>query len=144
MRFLFINHLQNARQSMKSSRLRSILTMIGVTVGVASITTILALSTGVTQIVGNQVDELGGNIAVVRPGASSPDNPLANISEIAKDRRFATSTLSQADIAAIEALDNVSNVAPLMVLSGAVSGSSEGPSDTPIVATSPALRKLAT
>ena len=127
---------------MKSSRLRSILTMIGVTVGVASITTILALSTGVTQIVGNQVDELGGNIAVVRPGASSPDNPLANISELAKDRRFATSTLSQADIAAIEALDNVSNVAPLMVLSGAVSGSSEGPSDTPIVATSPAFEKI--
>lgn len=142
MRFLLINHIQNARQSMKSSRLRSFLTMIGVTVGVASITTILALSVGVTQIIGNQVDELGGNIAVIRPGVATSDDPLASISAITRDNQFATSTLSAADIAAVEGLEGVAAVAPLMILSGAVTGTSDAPADTAIVATSPALESV--
>jgi ABC-type antimicrobial peptide transport system permease subunit len=71
MRFLFVNHIQNARQSLKSNRMRSNLTMLGITIGVASITTILALSGGASKIVSSQVDALGGNIAVIRPGAAS-------------------------------------------------------------------------
>ena len=69
MRLLFL-HIQNARQSIKSNQLRSFLTMLGITIGVASITTILSLSTGANQIIGAQVDALGGNIAVVRPGVA--------------------------------------------------------------------------
>ena len=71
MRSLLLIHLQNARQSIKSNRLRSFLTMVGITIGVASITTIMALSAGANKIVSTQVDALGGNIAVVRPGAPS-------------------------------------------------------------------------
>ena len=73
MRSLLLIHLQNARQSIKSNRLRSFLTMVGITIGVASITTIMALSAGANKIVSTQVDALGGNIAVVRPGAPTND-----------------------------------------------------------------------
>ncbi len=139
MKLLLINHIQNARQSMKSSRLRSFLTMVGVTIGVASITTILALSTGLTTIIGQQVDELGGNIAVIRPGSSATNDPFASIT---KEHTFSTSTLTQADIAAVEAVQHVAHVAPLMIISGAVSGVSPGPIDTPIVATTPALQTV--
>lgn len=139
MRILFLNHIQNARQSIKSNRLRSFLTMVGITIGVASITTILALSAGANQIVGSQVDALGGNIAVIRPGVVS-DEGIDGLTHITSNQEFAVSSLTDVDIAAIEAVPHVEAVAPIMVLHGAVTGNSSGPANTPVVATTPELQ----
>lgn len=136
MRFLLLNHIQNARQSMKSSRLRSFLTMIGVTVGVASITTILALSAGANKIVGDQVDALGGNIAVIRPGAPHT-NELDELSNFTNETQYTASTLTDVDVESITTIDHIAKVAPIMVLSGSVAGTTQAKSGTPIVATSP-------
>lgn len=141
MRFLLLNHIQNARQSLHSNRLRSGLTMLGVTIGVASITTILALSAGASKVVGDQVDALGGNIAVIRPGVTSPD-PLSNLTQANSHRDFAASTLTETDLALISHIAHIEAVAPLMVLSGTVKADSVAPSQTPIVATSPELARL--
>lgn len=141
MRFLLINHIQNAHQSIKSNQLRSALTMLGITIGVASITTILALSAGANQIVSSQVDALGGNIAVVRPGVTS-DDTLDEFSNITDDRRFAASTLTDFDVVSIQEIEHVQAVAPIMVLSGAVTGTSTAPANTPIVATTPELETI--
>lgn len=141
MRLLFMNHIQNARQSIKSNKLRSFLTMVGITIGVASITTILALSAGANKIVSSQVDALGGNIAVIRPGATS-ENALEDLSQITKDQQFAVSSLTDADVTAVEAVSHVKAVSPLMVLNGAVTGTSTGPVNTPIVATTPELESV--
>ena len=141
MRLLFINHLQNARQSLKSNRLRSNLTMLGITIGVASITTILALSGGASKIVGDQVDALGGNIAVVRPGA--PTEPtLPQLNNLSTSQQFAASTLTENDLAYIKTIEHVEAVAPLMILSGAVKADSTAPAGTAIVATTPELARV--
>ncbi len=141
MRLLLINHIQNARQSIKSNQLRSFLTMVGITIGVASITTILALSAGANSIVSSQVDALGGNIAVVRPGVAA-DDALEELSSITNEQQFAVSSLTDADIKAIETIPHVEAVAPLMVLHGATTGDSNGPANTPIVATTPELETV--
>lgn len=141
MRFLLLNHIQNAQQSLRSNRLRSYLTMLGVTIGVASITTILALSAGASKVVSDQVDALGGNIAVIRPGVSTND-PLVNITQIKPTRDFAVSTLTETDLGRIKTISNISHVAPLMVLSGSVKADSLAPADTPIVATTPELATI--
>jgi len=141
MRFLFINHMQNARQSLRSNRMRSTLTMLGVTIGVASITIILSLSGGASQIVSTQVDSLGGNIAVIRPGTES-ETPLQDIAESSSTQRFAASTLTAADTAAIQRVENVAYVAPMMVLSGAVKSTKSDPVQAPIVATTPDLADI--
>lgn len=141
MRFLLLNHLQNARQSMRSNRLRSFLTMLGITIGVASITTILALSAGANKIVSSQVDALGGNIAVIRPGATD-NNALDQLSTITNDKQYAASSLTDADVLAVQGVDHVTAVAPIMVLGGAVTGTNEGPKNTPIVATTPDLARV--
>lgn len=140
MRSLLFVHIQNARQSIKANRMRSMLTMLGVTIGVASITTILALSAGAMQIVGNQVDALGGNIAVIRPGAHA-ENPFEQTQPVG-NTQHAASTLTRVDVAAVEAIPHVMYVAPLMILSGAVSGTTEAPAGTPIVATTPQLETI--
>ncbi|MDB5163252.1 MAG: putative Efflux transporter, permease protein [Candidatus Saccharibacteria bacterium] len=141
MKILFANHIHIARQSIASSRMRSTLTMLGITIGVASITTILALSAGASKIVVDQVDSLGGNIAVIRPGANS-DNTLDGIAKIPIGQQYAASSLSDVDIASIERIEHVKAVAPLMILGGSVSGVTEGSAHTPILATTPNLEQI--
>jgi putative ABC transport system permease protein len=141
MRFLFINHLQNARQSLKSNRMRSTLTMLGVTIGVASITIILSLSGGASQVVSDQVDSLGGNIAVIRPGPES-DTPLQDLAQASSSQQFAASTLTTTDTAAIERISHVTHVAPMMILFGAITSSNVESVNAPIVATTAALAEI--
>ena len=132
MRLLFLSHIENARHSLRSHRSRSILTMLGITIGVASITAILALSLGASSIIQNQVDALGGNIAVVRPGTQQVPNT----------NQFSTSTLTDNDLLSLEMVDGVRAVAPIMLLTGAVRGDEQAPAGTPIVATTPALAQI--
>jgi len=141
MRFLFVNHIQNARQSLKSNRMRSVLTMLGITIGVASITTILALSGGAGQVVSSQIDALGGNIAVIRPGAES-ETPLQDLAQFPTAQHFAASTLTENDLAVVRAIPNVTAVAPMMILSGAVKAETSAPVNTAIVATTPELAEI--
>jgi putative ABC transport system permease protein len=140
MRFLFITHIQNARQSLRANRSRSTLTMIGVTIGVASITTIFALSSGASKVVSDQVNTLGGNIAVVRPGNVS--DPLSSIAQVQAERSFSTSTLTENDLATIQTIPHIKAVAPIMILSGVVKGDIPAPSTTQIVATTPDLASI--
>ncbi len=141
MKLLLMNHIHIARQSIASSRMRSILTMLGITIGVASITTILALSAGASKVVVDQVNSLGGNIAVIRPGADESD-ALNGITQLPVGQTFAASNLSDADVASVEKIEHVKAVAPLMILGGAVSGKNEGSPRTPILATTPNLEEI--
>ncbi|MCD8561692.1 ABC transporter permease [Candidatus Saccharibacteria bacterium] len=139
MRILLANHFQNARQSIRANRLRSILTMVGVLIGVASITTILSLSIGASSIIARQVDELGGNIAVVRP-ASTQEGAFDAAS--LGSSPFTTSSLTERDIATLRDIPHVEQVAPLMIMQGKVSGEGTTQAAAPIVATTPSLAEV--
>lgn len=141
MKLLFVNHIYNARQSITNNRLRSVLTMLGITIGVASITTILALSAGANKIIVDQVNSLGGNIAVVRPGAEK-EKTLGGIAELPIGQKYAASSLSDMDVTSIEKIEHVKAVAPLMILGGALTGTSDTVASAPIVATVPSLEQV--
>ena len=142
MRLLLINHIENALESLRSTRTRTGLTMLGVTIGIASITLILSLSGGATKVITDQVDELGGNIMVVRPGA--PREP-AKIDDLTSPQTnaFATSSLTEQDIKNIQALPDIKAVAPIMVVSGSVRSGDTTPKNAPVVATTPDLAMIA-
>ncbi len=140
MRFLLMNHIQNAKQSLQTSRTRSILTMLGVTIGVASITAILALSGGTNKIISDQINSLGGNIIIVRPGAA--DQPTPSVAQAQLHDTYATSTLTENDITQLSRTSNVKSAAPIMVLTGTIKADSKAPVDSPIVATTPELSEI--
>lgn len=142
MRFLLLNHLQNARESLRSNRTRSLLTMTGIMIGVASITTILALSGGASKVVSDQVEDLGGNIAVIRPGQVKEETGLDQLTQIPSQQHYSASTLTDSDVESIAMIKGVEAVAPLMVISGAVKGDSEAPENTQIIATTPELETV--
>lgn len=123
MRVLFFDHLRNARQSLRSNRMRTILTVAGVAIGIASITVILSLSAGVVKIINGQVESLGGNIAVVRPNA--PQKRLNDLSNPAVQQAFSTSTITEKDANDIRSIPGVAAAAPLMLINGTV-GSKDG------------------
>lgn len=140
---LIFEHIQNAYYSLRSTKLRTLLTVLGVSIGVASITTILSLGGGVTKLIANQVDDLGGNIAVVRPGVIEKSlNHFANPSAAGA---FTTSTLTEKDLRDIEAVEGVASAAPLMVLNGSIKAtmSDTKPADSTIIATTPSLESTA-
>lgn len=141
MRFLLRDHVQTAAHSLKISRMRSMLTALGIAIGIASVTAILALAEGVTQSVAGQVESIGGNVAVVRPGTvsgsgMSPLNPLS-------PQGFATSTLTVKDVELISGIDPGLTVAPIMTLSGTLRAGEDGVTDGVVVATTPDLAKTA-
>ncbi len=140
MRLLFINHLQNARQSIKANKMRSFLTMLGISIGVASITTILALSAGANQIISGQVDALGGNITVVRPG-TAPSSIEQEFSQLTS-AQFAASTLTDYDVKTIESLPSVEAVAPLSIIHGGIQAGDSKPINSTVVVTSPSLETV--
>ena len=142
MPLLFGNHIANAYESLRANRLRTFLTILGVTIGITSITVILSLSAGASKIIGDQVAEAGGAIAVVRPGADNHNVQITNFTTTLAGLQ-ATSSLTQQDVADIKGLENVTAAAPLMLIGGTVTAGSVTPDDAAIVATAPALADIA-
>jgi macrolide transport system ATP-binding/permease protein len=60
-----------AAQALARNRLRSILTMLGVFIGVAALIAMVAVGEGANQAVQSQIASLGTNLVVVVPGAST-------------------------------------------------------------------------
>ena len=61
MRTLFSDYLETAVHSLRMNRGRTLLTTIGVAIGIASVTTILALAAGVTSAIDRQIQQIGGD-----------------------------------------------------------------------------------
>jgi ABC-type antimicrobial peptide transport system permease subunit len=139
---LFFEHLGDAIRSLRSTRTRTILTTLGVAIGVASITTILALSGGMMNVISRQVASLEGNIILVRPGSPSENSPLDFTTPLNR-QLFSTSTLSTEDVSSITKIDGVEEVAPIMTIGGTLKANESSLSDGTIVATTPELASIA-
>jgi putative ABC transport system permease protein len=126
-------NLKMALTSLRTAKLRSFLTMLGIIIGIASVVSINAVGEGVKKAISNQVAEFGTDLLQVNPGRSFDDsapegdqsgggggfNPAAS---------FGSSTLTEADVEIIRQAPDVKTVAPFMVISGVVrNGDKEAP-----------------
>jgi putative ABC transport system permease protein len=57
-----------ALDALRANRLRSVLTMLGVVIGVAAVVALVAIGTGTKQQIEQQVEGLGSNLLLVVPG----------------------------------------------------------------------------
>ena len=55
--------------SIVANRMRSILTMLGIIIGVAAVITLVSIGNGVTKQVTDSISSLGSNLLIVMPGA---------------------------------------------------------------------------
>ena len=63
--------VRSAWRALTTNTLRSLLTMLGIIIGVAAVITMIAIGTGAQQRVEEQIKALGSNILLVLPGAQT-------------------------------------------------------------------------
>ncbi len=93
--------LQIAWQSLIANKMRSILTMLGIIIGVAAVIVMVSLSQGATAGITERISGMGSNLLMVNPGGGF--GPVRGVS---------TAQLTYADAQAISRLPLVENVAP--------------------------------
>lgn len=137
MSLLIRDHIQTAVRSMKIHRSRTVLTTLGIAIGIASITIILTLAYGILNAITNQVNEFDKTIAVIQPGQN--DSDLSNVlTTPVAPQKFNTSSLTETDVDAIRNLDPSAKVTPIMTLDSSLKTDSRT-INRPVVATSPEL-----
>ncbi len=132
---MIYNNIRLAWASIKTARLRSLFTMLGIIIGVASVVTTVSLGEGVRQQVKGQVDTFGKNLITVWPGNSVNRDNQGTITSYNFLSSFTTSTLSQDDVTAVENTDGVVTAAPLSVISGVASYEGAKADNAVIIAT---------
>ena len=108
--------LRTAIDAVRSHRLRSALTMLGILIGISAVVLTVGLGAGARADIAEQIDELGSNVLVVSPGSSTDDTGLRG--------GFGTaSTLTTTDVEALEspeAAPDISAVAGVATTSGSL------------------------
>jgi putative ABC transport system permease protein len=100
----FFDLVRLALGRLGASRLRTLLTMLGVIIGVASVVSLVAVGQGATSGITSRLEGLGTNLLTVNPGSS--------FSGATRGAAGSATTLTLADADAIRALDGVGGVAP--------------------------------
>ena len=134
MPLLLKTHYQLAKQSLRRNRIRSLLTCLGIAIGVASLTLILSFAGSITQLVSSQVSPLGEGLAIIRPSRSQTTVDSV-ISELTQSAALQSSSLSLNDISTIREIKNVENVAPISVSNLSVHANNIDIPSVPILAT---------
>lgn len=72
-------NIRMALASIRSSRLRSFFTLIGVIIGVTSVVTIMSLGEGVKHQVVGQINHLGNDLITIKPGRLLERDKMARL-----------------------------------------------------------------
>jgi hypothetical protein len=110
---------------------RTLLSGLGMAVGVAAIVMLVSLGKGVERDVRQQVESLGVNLVIVLPGRISPENPFNPMSFIG------LSTLRESDLAVVRQIEGVQRVAPIMFVAGGASRGTRWADAALIIGTTP-------
>ena len=104
----WIETLRTAVDAVRAHRLRSLLTMLGIVIGISSVVLTVGLGLGAQDEVRKQIDSLGSNLLIVSPGSSTDSSGV-------RGGFGSAETLTMADSAAIAdrvVAPDVSRVAP--------------------------------
>jgi putative ABC transport system permease protein len=102
-----VNWLETARTSfaaVRSHRLRSLLTMLGILIGIAAVILTVGLGEGAQKQVRDQINALGSNLLVVSPGSSTSSTGV-------RGGFGSASTLTTADASALESRVSAPDIA---------------------------------
>ncbi|WP_346353767.1 ABC transporter permease [Azotosporobacter soli] len=105
---MFWESIMIALEGLRANKLRSVLTMLGIIIGVGAVIAMVSIGVGVQQKVESSLAGLGSNLLIITPGANAPSGGarLAAGSNI---------TLTAKDSAAIvKQISGVSAIAPVV------------------------------
>ena len=125
-----------ALEALWANRLRSLLTMLGIFIGVAAVVMALILTQGTSASITNSLTSLGTNVITIAPGA-------ATTREGVNAAAGTTLSLTPADATAVSKLAHVTAVSPIISVNQQVVFSSQN-WNTRVQGVSPSLQAIQT
>lgn len=101
-----------AMDSIRSSKWRSFLTMLGIIIGVTSVVTVVSIGEGVKRQVSDQIGHLGSDLITVRPGKAITGD-AGYVSGIQFSNALVSAPLNESDIKAVSETKGIKNVVPM-------------------------------
>lgn len=100
---MFLETLRLALTAIRRNALRSLLTLLGVTIGVAAVVALITLGQGTTAFVNNSISSLGSNLVFVTPGSQLVSRTFGTtgfrLSDVEAMKRQVPSAIAEAPIA---------------------------------------------
>jgi len=119
--------LKIAPASLLANKLRSVLTMLGVIIGVGAVIAMLSLGTAFGEVISGQIGKLGTNVLYIRPGQRG----MGMVTMV--------QTLTPQDGEAIVAIDGVRAVSPWAMGSGEIKVGNRNTNSAILTGASPAF-----
>lgn len=113
---LFRDAFKTSTRSLVHGKMRSILTMLGIVIGIASVIILMSVGQSAQDLILGQVQGIGSNLIIISPGA--PAN--GKFAAPASTQGIVITSLQQEDVNALEREPSVSAVIPLVAGQGTV------------------------
>ena len=107
---LFKDAFKTATRSLTHGKMRSILTMLGIVIGISSVIVLMSIGQSAQDLILGQVQSVGSNLIIITPGA--PSN--GKFSSPAASQGIIITSLQSRDIDALEREPSVSAAAALV------------------------------
>ncbi len=101
-----------AMEALWANKLRSLLTSLGIFIGVAAVIAALVLTQGVSSYINSSISGLGTNVITISPGSSSNGGAFGGTGT--------TQSLTPADAQALTKIPHVSKVSPIITVNAQV------------------------
>jgi putative ABC transport system permease protein len=109
----FLQSLLIAVRALRVNKMRALLTMLGIIIGIAAVIAMVAIGAGASKMISDQISSIGSNLLLVIPGSTTSGGMRSGSGS--------TQTLTYDDAKAIKAeCPSVANVAPTVRGSGQV------------------------
>jgi putative ABC transport system permease protein len=138
---MWSGNTKTAISSLRTSKWRSILTMMGIIIGISSVVTIVSLGDGLKKQISGQISQLGSNVLTIRPGKLVNRNG-GSITGVNVLAFLNASTLTDKDVQTLKRLPTQNAVAPVNFVTSSASGEIAGSDNLFIVGTTPDLDDL--
>ena len=101
---LFSENLKIALRALSANKLRSILTILGIVIGVATVVALLALGKGTTASVTSQIQSNGSNLLTISAGRQQSGRSGAGGSQVASYLYYSDYQLLQRSLSSVSAI----------------------------------------
>lgn len=120
MTIMITKNIAMALNTMRASRGRSFLTMLGVIIAVAAVTSVVSIGNGIKASVTKQTNQYSKNVITVRPEQiGGSESSLSSLTEAST-----AASLTSKDVTTISKVANVTNSVPLTIVGSAAEGDS--------------------
>jgi putative ABC transport system permease protein len=125
--------LESGWEALWANRLRSLLTVLGVIVGVAAVIAVVTLTQGTSELLNSRLTGLGTNVLTITPGSTTTGGAAGGLGT--------RQSLTEDDATAVASVPNVTGVTPVITVSAQVIASGQN-WNTRVQGVTPAMQQI--